>query len=183
MIAFTPLRADALEQVLRWRTSPEVTRYLRTDIPFDLEAQRRWFARVQDDPASAHWLIRYRDRDVGLAYLSDVEAEAQQCSCGFYIGEPDAAKLGGVILPGIVNHVFAELGFRKIWGEVLGGNTNIIKLHDLLGYRPVGVLREHVLKSDGRHDLHLYELMREEWEARQAFYRQFRIPLLDGDGP
>jgi UDP-4-amino-4,6-dideoxy-N-acetyl-beta-L-altrosamine N-acetyltransferase len=183
MIAFVPLNESALDKVLRWRTDPEVTRFLCTDIAPDPEAQLRWFDRIAGDPSCVHWLIRQDDQDVGLAYLTEIDRQARHCSCGFYIGEPEARRLGGVILPGIVNHVFTDLDFLKIWGEVLGGNTNIRKLHDLLGYREVGVFREHVLKAGQRHDLHLFELMRSDWEERLSFFRQFRIPVLDsGEG-
>lgn len=182
MIAFVPLHEDALEQVLRWRTSPEVTRHLFTDIAFDMDRQREWFRRVSADPTCRHWLIRQDDRNVGLAHLTDIDEAAGHCNCGFYIGGPEARRLGGAILPGIINHVFGTLGFRKIWGEVMAGNTNVRKMHAVLGYREVGVLREHIHKNGHWHDVHLFELFRSEWEERRALFSPYRIPVLDGEG-
>ncbi|PID80196.1 UDP-4-amino-4,6-dideoxy-N-acetyl-beta-L-altrosamine N-acetyltransferase [bacterium DOLJORAL78_65_58] len=180
MIAFVPLHEGALEQVLAWRTDPEVTRWMLTDLEADMAAQRRWFAAIRDDETQAHWLIRVGGRDVGLAYLADIDHTARCCSCGFYIGEAAARRHGGMVLPGIINHVFAEMGFAKITGQVLGGNENVLKMHQVLGYRSVGIRQGHVTKGGRAHDLHLFEMSREEWQQRAALFRPYRIPVLDG---
>jgi UDP-4-amino-4,6-dideoxy-N-acetyl-beta-L-altrosamine N-acetyltransferase len=182
MIAFVPLHEDALEQVLRWRTSAEVTRHLFTDIPFDMEKQRQWFARVSADPTCCHWLIRWRDRDVGLAHLAAIDDQAQHCNCGFYLGESDAGRIGGAILPGIINHVFGEMGYRKIWGEVMAGNAQVRQMHEVLGYREVGILTDHVHKNGQWHDVHVFEMMRDDWKERAALFAPYRIPFLERPG-
>ncbi len=182
MIAFVPLTEDALPQVLAWRTDPDITRYMRTDIAADMDCQTRWFQDITQDPTCEHWLICRDDRNIGLAYLTEIDRTSHPCSCGFYIGEKDAQRYGGVILPGIVNHVFGVLDFHKIHGEVLAGNENVLKMHNLLGYRHVGVLKKHVFKYDTYHDLFLFELLREQWQEKQDFYRTYNIPLLAPEG-
>lgn len=182
MIAFVSLTEDALPQVLAWRTDPEITRYMRTDITADIEKQSKWFRHISQDNTCEHWLIRRDERNIGLAYLTEIDRDSGHCSCGFYIGEKDAQHYGGVILPGIVNHVFGVLNFRKIHGEVLAGNKNVLKMHNLLGYRHVGVLKEHVTKYGTHHDLFLFELLREGWQSRQDFYATYKIPVLNSDG-
>lgn len=182
MIAFVPLDEASLPQVLAWRCDPEISRYLFTDIDFDLDRQRRWFARISVDPSCRHWLIRCSGQTVGLAYLSDIDLAHRRCNCGFYIGEKRFQRFGGLILPGIVNYVFEQLDFHKIYGEVLAGNDNVLKLHELHGYRPVGVWREQVFKYGRWHDVHLFELLRGQWQELHSHYRQFRIPVLDRAG-
>ena len=39
MISFRKISKNDLPLILRWRTDPEVTRYMSTDIEFDLEKQ------------------------------------------------------------------------------------------------------------------------------------------------
>ncbi len=182
MIDFAPLSEAALPQVLAWRTDREITRYMFTDIEADLEQQRRWFQRISADPSCCHWLIRCSGQPVGLAYLSDMDFANRHCSCGFYIGEKRFQRFGGLILPGIVNYVFEQLEFHKIYGEVMAGNDNVLKLHDLHGYRQVGVWQEQVFKYGSWHDVHLFELLRSRWQELSSHYRQFRIPVLDQEG-
>ena len=182
MIAFVPLTEAALPQVLDWRTEPSVTRYMRTDITRDPEQQLEWFRRISADSSCEHWLIRRDENNIGLAYLTDIDRASRVCSCGFYIGEIAARRFAGVILPGIVNHVFGVMKFHKIFGEVLAGNDNILKMHEMLGYRSVGVLKEHVFKQGTHHDLHLFELLRQQWEEKRDLFRPFHIPVLEPGG-
>lgn len=180
MIAFTPLTAAALPQVLAWRTDPEISRYMFTDIENDLAKQQRWFQSVSADPSSRYWLIHCQGRDVGLAYLTEIDAHSRRCSCGFYIGEKKYQRFGGLILPAIVNYVFETLDCNKIYGEVMAGNDNVIKLHEFHGYRQVGIWQQHVYKYGRFHDVYLFELLRDRWQELAAHYRQFRIPVRGG---
>jgi len=182
MIAFVPLTEDALDQVLRWRTDPDITRYLLTDVRYDPARQREWFARVSNDPGCEHWLIRRDDRRLGLASLTEIDRTSRSCSCGFYLGDKNAQHLGGMVLAAIVNHVFGTMDFHKIHGVVMAGNVNVLRIHELLGYRQVGVMRDHVFKYGAYHDLHIFELLRADWEANQAAFRPFRIPFLVDEG-
>lgn len=179
MIAFVPLDEKALPQVLAWRCDPDVSRYLFTDVDDNLEQQRHWFRQVSSDPRCLHWLIHCQEKSIGLAYLSDIDFDNLRCSCGFYIGEPRFRRFGGLILPGIVNYVFGQLAFHKIYGEVMEGNNNVLKLHEIHGYRLVGIQQEHIFKYGRWHDVHLFELHRSHWEAMKGHYRQFRIPVLE----
>ena len=36
-----------LEQIMRWRMDPEITRYMNTDPKLTLEGQKKWFAKVR----------------------------------------------------------------------------------------------------------------------------------------
>lgn len=182
MMSFVPLCEDALPQVLAWRSDPETSRYLYTDITPDLDLQREWFHKVSADHMWRHWLIRCGHRNVGLAYLSDIDWTNLRCSCGFYIGEKSFRRFGGLVLPGIVNYVFERLNFHKIYGEVMEGNDNVLKLHDFHGYRKVGVYQGHVLKYGRFHNIHVFELLRSRWEELQGHYSQFRIPVLGHEG-
>lgn len=182
MIAFVPLYEAALPQVLGWRSDAEISRYLFTDIEPDLEQQQCWFQNISSDPCCRHWLIRCNDQEIGLAYLSEIDYTNRRCSCGFYIGKKCFQRYGGVILPGIVNYVFEELEFNKIYGEVMAGNDNVIKLHEIHGYRQVGVWQQHVFKYGAWYDVHLFELLRSRWQELNSHYRQFRIPVLDQEG-
>ena len=46
-----------LEQIMRWRMDPEITRYMNTDPKLTLEGQKKWFAKVQQDPDVSYWII------------------------------------------------------------------------------------------------------------------------------
>ena len=179
MIRFRALIADDLPQVLRWRTDPRVSHYLYTDIDPDLPAQQRWFEQIQNDDRCRHWIILIKEQPAGLAYLSDIDYHNKRCSCGYYIGDGQFSRFGGMILPGIANYVFEGLEFNKIYGEVMAGNDNAIALHDVHGYDAVGIWRQHVYKYDSYHDVHLFELLRERWLQMQSHFKTYRFAVED----
>ena len=43
MLKFQKVKKGNLEQILKWRTLPEVTRYMNSDIKYDIEDQKMWF--------------------------------------------------------------------------------------------------------------------------------------------
>src|SRR4051812_42073253 len=120
MIRFRKIIENDLEMILRWRTKPEVTRYMNTDIQFDMDKQRRWYEDVvrKQSPAG-HWIICQDDRPIGLLSLADYDRGRQQSSWGYYLGELDAWLLGGLIPPYFYNYMFfqRDLSLKKIVGE------------------------------------------------------------------
>jgi len=48
MIRFAELREEDLELVLSWRVKPEVTKFMVTDVAFDMTEQRKWLPSGQE---------------------------------------------------------------------------------------------------------------------------------------
>ena len=55
-----------LEQIMRWRMDPEITRYMNTDPKLTLEGQKKWFAKVQQDPDVSYWIIEINGTAAGV---------------------------------------------------------------------------------------------------------------------
>ena len=93
MINFRKITEDDLTLILRWRTDPEVTRYMSTDIEFDLEKQTNWYNQVVCTRSPAeHWIISHNERPVGILYL---EKYNSTCSSK---GMLDSKDLDGTIV-------------------------------------------------------------------------------------
>ena len=80
MMKFEKIRERDLEKLLKWRVAPKITRYMLTDIPYDMALQRQWYERVQKDPCSKYWMIHFGNREIGLANLSDIDFTHRRCS-------------------------------------------------------------------------------------------------------
>ena len=55
-----------LEQIMRWRMDPEITRYMNTDPKLTLEGQKKWFAKVQLDPDVSYWFFELDGTAAGV---------------------------------------------------------------------------------------------------------------------
>ena len=55
-----------LEQIMRWRMDPEITRYMNTDPKLTLEGQKKWLAKVHQDPDVNYWIIEIDGTAAGV---------------------------------------------------------------------------------------------------------------------
>lgn len=162
MFRFAKLREEHLSMVLAWRIKERVTKYQKTDIANDLEAQKAWFKGLRDD----FWVVHHDDRPIGSLTLS------QDGSWGFYIGEDDAVPLGGLVLPYFYNHYFGT-GKTYLMADVMAGNDGIMRLHRFHGHMELGVREEKVVKYGKPHDIHVFVLSDFTWTSHARRYRHF----------
>ncbi|WP_338553361.1 UDP-4-amino-4,6-dideoxy-N-acetyl-beta-L-altrosamine N-acetyltransferase [Paenibacillus sp. KS-LC4] len=166
MLTFIKLREEHLEQVLGWRTKENVTKYMFSDIDYNLEHQKSWFHRISQSESEKYWVISIKGTLVGLISLNGIDFTHKRTSWGLYIGEEAYSMYGGIVPPYLYYHVFHELGLHKITAEVMEGNDNIMKIHKLHGYREIGVYKDHIFKYGCFHDVHVMELLKDTWAAK-----------------
>lgn len=171
MLKFLKIQEEHLEQILDWRTQPDVTRYMFTDIEHSLENQKKWYQNLRADDSSRTWIISYQDEMIGVIYLSDLDLRNKRCSWGYYIGEESGRSLGGLIPLYLYNYIFHELKLNKVIAEVMAGNENVMKMHEMFGYRFVGRYENHIYKYGEYHDVFIYELLAETWNASKKYKR------------
>lgn len=174
MFKFIRLKKEHLEQVLKWRTSEQVTRYMYTDIEYNLLSQFKWFERVSKSLSEKYWIISYNDIHIGLIYLSDLDLKNKKTKWGYYIGQEEYRIYGGIIPLYLYNYLFNDLKLNKIIAEVMEGNNNVMKLHRMHGYREVGVYKKHVYKYNKYHDVYVFEMTLEQWAINMEKYKNYR---------
>ncbi|WP_322923983.1 UDP-4-amino-4,6-dideoxy-N-acetyl-beta-L-altrosamine N-acetyltransferase [Paenibacillus campi] len=167
---FIKLKEEHLEQVLNWRTQEWVTRYMFTDIQPDMEQQKKWFSRVNDDALQQYWVISVKDRNVGVISINDISYVNRRCSWAFYIGEKDVSMISMLLAPYVYHYVFEVLKLNKITGEVMEGNHAVRKMHLNYGCREVGHHKQHIYKYGNFHDVYMYELLQHEWFEHKTRY-------------
>ncbi|HUO69175.1 MAG TPA: UDP-4-amino-4,6-dideoxy-N-acetyl-beta-L-altrosamine N-acetyltransferase [Solirubrobacteraceae bacterium] len=177
-IVFSRLREEDLDLVRRWRSRADIEQWMYSPGPTDADAQRRWFQRVRRDPNSLHWVIRTDSVPVGVIHL-EIEPRHRRASIGYYLGRAELLPIGGLVMAYTLNYAFArdDLALRKIVGEVFADNRRVLRLHELLGYRVVGTLRDHALKQDGWHDVVVFEIMREQWDQMRSRLGRYVAPF------
>ena len=63
----------------------------------------------------------------------------------------------------MIEHVFSELGFNKLWCEVLIENEPVWRLHESFGFRREALYRAHVWKAGRPLDVVGMGLLAEDW--------------------
>jgi len=73
MIEFYPLEKKYLKLILDWRTKPEITQYMASDIEYDMENQKRWFNKIDKEKNSIYWIIKFKSIPIGLNALTNID--------------------------------------------------------------------------------------------------------------
>lgn len=162
---------DDAEMLLAWRTDPAITRYMLTDITPDIKRQREWLRACESRTDYEHFVMEREGRPIGYVSFSDIDRVNRHCVPGTYtVLAPPERHLAAYTNSFILDYCFYKLEMNKAIFTIMAGNDNFLKAKRLMGVREIGVLRQHVLKYERFHDLHMFELMRDEWVATRRLF-------------
>ncbi len=140
--------------------------------PYTLDHAREFieFCRSEREAGSAaNFAITLTDTGEVLGMIGlIVDAESERAELGYWIGRPfwnqghatDAARA-------IVDYGFQTLALQRIHAGYFASNEASGVVQRKLGFQPEGVQRRHIVRFGEPHDLDMYALLREQWEARR----------------
>ena len=158
-------------QIMAWRTDSEITRTMFSDFKPDLENQKTWLSRVDGEPDYRHFMICTEGLPIGYLCYTKIDFHSRHCVPGFYVGVRDKRTDAASYLHWyIMDYAFYRLDMNKVISEVLDTNPRMVRSLRLLRETEVGIHRQHVRKADGWHDVHVFELLRSEWERQPRLF-------------
>lgn len=159
--------------ILDWRTEEKITKFMYTDIPYNLENQKNWLHKINQDKNGLYWLIEYKSQPIGYVSLTSINWQQKHAYWNFYIGEERYSMLAGLLGFYMYNFAFEKLGFKKLLGEVMDINEGVRTLHIKQGAREVGFFESHIFKRNQWHDIYLYEMTKEKWQSLNNKYKRY----------
>lgn len=155
----------------RWLADPEVTRYLGfwNTVP-SLEQEKDWFKKVAEERNEVMWIIEVDGATIGNSTIRGIDWKNQHAETGTLIG--DLSKWGrgyGTESMALrTAYAFRELNLVKLTSGAFMENESSKRAQMAVGYRQVGVWRNHVFRDGRWHDVWLSEILREDWEKAQS---------------
>lgn len=134
-LSFRELTEDDAELVGRWRSSDRVSKFLNTDVEFDLERQKAWIRNSYLKSDYYHWILLSNGNPIGHVQICQIDLTNNSAQWGFFIGEESALGLGAFVPPLMYSYCFNDLNLDFLEAEVLHINTKVIALHQIHGYR------------------------------------------------
>ena len=155
-----------LKIIMRWRMSPDITQYMCTDPKLTIEGQKKWFEKIQSDYDSFYWIYEVDGQPVGLVSLVDWDKSNSIIHTGAYIAEKWARSLQNIIdmNMNLTAYPFEKLHINKVSIEIMHHNVGQLNWAKRIGYVPEGILRQAIKKNGQYYDLHLFSILRSEWE-------------------
>ncbi len=158
---------DDLERLMEWRARPDITEYLFNDVKVDMEKQRAWFKRLQQDNTQIRWIIWCDGVPVGMNSITDIDYVNKRCEAGLmFIAEKKYRSLNLVIdiRCNMRDYVFYKLGLNRLYAYVITANRQIVKMAEMTGSNIEGIMRQHCFKNGKFYDVAITSLLREQWD-------------------
>lgn len=141
------------EQIVRWRSDPEIGQQFFFSGPYTLKGQRKWYERYRLDEKDLTFVATLKTGfPVGMAALYDIDEEKAVAQFGRLLVGERAYRGQGIALEAsqlCLDLGFRDLGLQEIYLEVFASNIPAVRLYERLGF-VAGVSWEHVGKEGGR---------------------------------
>ena len=167
VIKFNTIKEENLEQIMKWRTNPEVSQYMFTDPELDIEKQLHWFkTKVCNNDKEKYWIVNVENMNIGLVCIYNIDLVNKRVYWAYYIGDNrfKGKGVGKQIELNILKHVFEKMRFNKVCCEVFCFNEMVIQLHEKFGSKVEGILRKHIYKNGKFYDIVTMGILKEEWD-------------------
>lgn len=164
------IHENDLEQVMRWRMAPDITKWMNTDPVLTLEEQKKWLNKIKSNKQCRYWIVQLRGNSVGVINLTDLDYNLKQGIWGYYIGERWARsiKLALSLELSLYQFFFEQMKFDRLYNEVLSINKGVIELHKRCGNIIEKELPNYVYKNNKYYDVTRMQITREIWFREKA---------------
>ena len=169
-VRLTALTKDDLPTVVQWHQDPLFLRMFdsRVAMPKTPATLATWLEEQHKANDAFVFAIRsHADELLGYIEIEGIAWAHGTAWLAYCIGE--AAQRGkGYATEAVqlaLQFVFHELNLHRIQATVFSYNQPSMRLLQKLGFQREGTYREFLHRDGQRYDMHLYGLLRREWEA------------------
>jgi len=171
-VSLQPITVDDVAVIIKWWNDPEVRRYARSFFPMTVESEKKWrFEHPEFDQKSDYigfgiWL-NDENRLIGEIGISKITWTDRNCWFGLEIGDKICWGKGhaGEAVTLFLDYIFGELGMHKVIAGIFSLNLRSQAVAKKLGFKLIGVLREHDFVDGSYIDSCVFELFAEEWRV------------------
>jgi ribosomal-protein-alanine N-acetyltransferase len=174
-VTLRPTESEDLDAVREWVNDPRVWRPAMDAKPMNADLAEEFFETVLTTEDDVHCTICVDDEPVGHATLTGSQYgptstdRARSMELAYYLdpdlhGEGYGSEGAGLL----VQYAFEDLNLRRIEAGVGEFNDASIGLLESLGFEREGSRREAAYYRGDYYDMHMYGLLREEWDGTQS---------------
>ena len=162
------LEPDDYKTSIKWRKDDEIWGMVGSPKYFVSEAyEKKWVEDAIFNSRDIKLAVCLKDSDtyIGNVYTTDIDMINRSCTTGVLIGEhaywgkgyaTEAMKL-------LLDYVFNERNLNRAQALVVESNAASLKMHQKVGYKVEGKLRQSVYKNGKYRDLILLSVLKEEF--------------------
>jgi aminoglycoside 6'-N-acetyltransferase len=160
-VRLRPVRDDDIAELARIRATPEVHQHWRGG--HDLVAAVR---EDLSEPDVEPYVVELDGDVVGwIQWQAEEEPDYRHASVDIYLDPAVHGRgIGTDAVATVVAHVVRDRGHHRVEIDPATDNPAAIRCYEKVGFRAVGVMRQHERGNDGSwHDSLLMDLLADEW--------------------
>jgi RimJ/RimL family protein N-acetyltransferase len=168
LISLEAARVEDLETFRHWFEDPEITRYVLMRFVPSSEHEAEWYRTVAGSDQSVHWRVVVEGETIGSTGLHGIDWINRHAESGTMIGVKGqwGKGFGSEIVRLRTRFAFEELGLERLETTTFASNAPMQRCLEKSGYRRIGLRRRYLFRGNTWHDAVVFELLREEWNAR-----------------
>ncbi|MBN3050255.1 UDP-4-amino-4,6-dideoxy-N-acetyl-beta-L-altrosamine N-acetyltransferase [Pectobacterium brasiliense] len=146
------------ELIWQWRNHPEVRKWMFNQNEINFKDHKVWLYKKLNSTDNV--LLIYINDNIEYGFINFNNLIGNIWEWGFYI-MPDSPKGTGKHMGKCaIQYAFDIMHADKLFGQVLENNERSIRLHEYLGFKKEGCLRQHILLDGKYHDIYLFGLLK-----------------------
>lgn len=168
LLHFCMLNAEQHDMIRSWRNSPEVTKWMYQTHEIGAEEHQAFVAHLRNTTKSYYWLVCNALGNVGVVYLTSVDARNNNAHFGWYANPSMHVKgKGELLVKSALQIGFHIAGLETMKLHVLRTNEQAVYIYKKCGLQQEGVLRSFVMRDGAYIDVLLMGILRQEYSSSQ----------------
>jgi len=168
LVKLAPMDESMAETFYSYINDPKPNRFRPAPPVESVEAEREWIHNIGQSEQDIVWAVYCLEDGelIGSTGLHRYERTHKRAASGTLIGKPAywVRGLGSEVVRLRTDYAFEQLDLHKLNSEVIHGNSASLRMLMRVGYRIVGLFRDHFLRDGEWLDFYILECMREDWE-------------------
>jgi len=172
-VLLRPFKRADISYFLKWFNDPEIVQYLDMYLPMTEMGEEKFIEELGTTRANSDVLFVIEaiegasTKPIGSCGLHQINQKDRNAIFGIVIGEKDYWSKGYGVEAArlIINYGFQQLNLHRISSSAIAFNERSIKLHEKVGFREEGHLRQAMFKNGQYYDRVEFGILREEWRG------------------
>lgn len=181
-VTLRAIEESDLENIMRWRMSGEITRYMNTNPKLTPEGQRKWLASIRANTDVRYWLIEINGQPAGVINLTGLDREDGCLGWAYYVGEQRLRSIQAALAleMSMYDYVFLTLKKQAVYSDVFTLNAGVIQLHKICGCEIVEEKKNHILKEGVSYDVTFMRMTSRRWMEIRDGKKYEKIEFTEG---
>jgi RimJ/RimL family protein N-acetyltransferase len=168
MITLREISRDDLPVINRWRRDPDVADGVGAPRRFiGLDVDNQWYEDyLKHRSGEVRCAVCLADSGqlVGMVSLTRIDYVHSNAEFHVMVGERESQNrgVGTAAARAMVRHGFFDLNLHRIYAAILRNNVRSIRMHEKVGFREEGTLRQGAYKNGRYHDIVLMGMLKPE---------------------